>query len=107
MRLHVGVVRTEQRLRAGDRRALGDVDELTPAVIALPRVAFGVLVGHHRPGGFEHGAADEVFRRDELEAAVLPVPLVADRAGDLGVGFGEGAPDRRGRGWCRHTFSLG
>ena len=72
--------------------ALDDVDELAAAVVALARIAFGVLVGQHRAGGFEHGAADEVLRRDQLEAAVLAVPLVADRLGDLGIGLGERAP---------------
>ena len=98
VRLDVGVVGAEERLRAGDRGPLGHVDELAAAVVALARIAFGVLVGHHRAGGFEHGAADEVLRRDELEAAVLAVQLVADGAGDLGIGLGEGAPHRRGRG---------
>ena len=37
VRLHVGVLGAEQRLRARDRRALGDVDELAAAVVALAR----------------------------------------------------------------------
>ena len=57
--------------------ALDDVDELAAAVVALARIAFGVLVGQHRAGRFEHRAADEVLGRDQLEAAVLPVQLVA------------------------------
>ena len=71
MRLHVDVVGAEQRLGARDGGALGDVDELAAAVVALARIALGVLVGQHRAGGFEHGAADEVLGGDQLEAVVL------------------------------------
>ena len=53
--------------------ALGDVDELAAAVVALARIAFGVFVGQHRAGRLEHGAADEILRRDQLEAVVLPL----------------------------------
>ena len=61
MRLHVGVVGAEERLRARDGQRLGDVDELAAAVIPLARVAFGVLVGEHRAGGLENRAAHEVL----------------------------------------------
>ena len=76
--------------------ALDDVDELAAAVVALARIALGVLVGQHRAGRFEHRAADEVLRGDQLEAVVLAMQLVADRAGDLGIGLGERAPAWRG-----------
>ena len=48
VRLHVGDLRVEQLLRAVDRELLGDVDEFAAAVVALARVAFGVLVGELR-----------------------------------------------------------
>jgi hypothetical protein len=83
-------------------RALHDVDELAAAVVALAGIAFGVLVRQDRAGGFEHGRAHEVFRRDQLEAAVLPVQFVAQRGGDLGIGLGECPPHRRGRGIGGH-----
>ena len=91
MRLHVGVLGAEQRLRALDRERFGDVDELAAAVVALARIAFGVLVRQHRAGGFEDGMADEIFRRDQLEALVLPALFVAHGLGDLGIGVGERA----------------
>ena len=89
MRLDVGVIGAEQRFRAGDSRALGDVHELAAAVIALAGIALRVLVRHHRAGGFEDGAAHEILRGDQLEAAVLTMQFVADGVGDLGIGFGE------------------
>jgi hypothetical protein len=49
MRLHVGEVGAEQRLRAVDRELFGDVDVLAAAVVALARVALGVLVRQLEP----------------------------------------------------------
>ena len=80
MRLDVGVFGPEQVLGAGDRERLGDVDELASTVVPFARIPFGVLVRHHRSGCFENGLAHEVLRRDELEAGVLPMTLVRNRA---------------------------
>ena len=80
VRLHVGEVAAEQLLRALDRQRLGDVDELAAAVVAVARIAFGVLVGHHRALRFQHGAADDVFRRDQLDLVLLAAELIADRS---------------------------
>ena len=104
--LHVGVLGAEQRLRAIDRERFGDVDELAAAVVALAWIAFGVLVRQHRACRFEDGAADEVFRRDQFEAVVLPALLVAHGLRDLGIGVGEA--ERSGRSVCfqRHERSI-
>ena len=102
VRLHVGVVGAKQRLGARDRGALDDVDEFAAAVIAPSRIAFGVLVRQHGAGRLEDGAADEVFRRDQLDAAVLPFALVADRLRDLGVGFRQALAASEVDGLCRH-----
>ena len=83
VRLHVGVLGAEQGLGACDGERLGHVHELAAAVVAPARVALGVLVRHHRAHRLEHGVADEVLRRDQLEATVLAVDLVGDRLGDL------------------------
>ena len=48
VRLDVGVLGAEELLRALDRERLGDVDELAAAVVALARIALGVLVGEDR-----------------------------------------------------------
>ena len=90
VRLDVGVLGAEQVVGALDRQRLGHVDELAAAVVALARVALGVLVGHHRPRGRHHGGAREVLRGDELEAVVLAGGLVGDRLGDVGVDLGQG-----------------
>ena len=91
VRLDVGVLGAEERLGARDRERLGHVHEFAAAVIALPRISLGVLVGHHRANGLENGGADEVLRRNELEPLRLPARLVADGRGNLGIGVGERA----------------
>ena len=78
VRLHVDVLGAEQLLRAGDRQRFGDVHELAAAVVALARVAFGVLVRHHRAGRFHHGQADEVLGGDQLQPFFLPLNFVAE-----------------------------
>src|SRR4029453_4847904 len=96
MRLHVGRGGPEELFRPRDRQRLGDIDELAAAVVALSRIALGVLVRQYRPGGFEDRLADEVFRGDELEAGVLSMPFAIERRGDIGIGVGERSPT----GWC-------
>ena len=54
VRLHVRVVRSEQRLGALTRQVLGLVDEVVAAVIALARVALGVLVREDGTGRSQH-----------------------------------------------------
>ena len=49
--LHVGVLGAEQRLHPVAGEVLDLVDDLVAAVVALARVALGVLVGEHRAGG--------------------------------------------------------
>ena len=55
--LHVGVLGAEQLLHAVDGQLLGDVDELAAAVVALARVALGVLVGELGALRRHHGRA--------------------------------------------------
>src|SRR5262252_6527120 len=95
MRLHVGVLRTEQFLRAVAREVLDDVGELAPAVVALGRIALGVLVGEDRAGGFEHGFADKVLGCDQFQAFMLTPGFVVNGGGDLRGDLVERAGDRR------------
>jgi len=55
-----------------DGEALGDVDELAAAVIALARQALGVFVGENRALRFQNGAGYDVLRGDELDLVALP-----------------------------------
>ena len=90
IRLHIGKLRAEQLLGALDRQRLGDVDPFAAAVIALARIALGILVGHHRALRFQHRAADDVFRRDQLDLMALAAEFALDRGGDFGIGLARG-----------------
>ncbi len=75
--LHVGIVGAEELLGPFDGQALGHVHILAPAVVALVRVALGVLVGQHAALGGHHGPTGDVFRCDEFQ--VLSVVCAARR----------------------------
>ena len=89
VRLDVRVLGSEQRLRAVDRRLLDLVDDVAAAVVALARVALGVLVRRHRADGFEDARPREVLGRDQLDLAALALELLAEELRDLGVDLGE------------------
>jgi hypothetical protein len=91
MRLHVGEIGAEQRLRRSIASCLGDVDVLAAAVVALARVALGVLVRQHGTLRLHHARARVVLRRDQLDVIFLacaPLPwrtTVRDRNGRCSV----------------------
>jgi hypothetical protein len=90
VRLDVRVVGAEDRLGALDRERLGDVDVLAAAVVALPRIALGVLVRQHRALAVEHRLRDEVLRGDHLERRLLAPRLVLEHRGDLRIDVRDG-----------------
>ena len=61
MGLHVGMLGAEKLLGSFNGQAFDDVNELTSAVIATPRVAFRVLVGQDGARSLEHSCAREIF----------------------------------------------
>ncbi len=89
VRLHVGVVGAEQRLRAVDAELLDLVDVLLALVVALARVALAVLVGEDRAGGGEHRARDVVLRGDQPDRIALAALFLGDQLGDFGVDGGD------------------
>ena len=60
-----------------------------------PGITLGVLVREAGALRFHHGAAGEVFRRDEFDVLELPLVLVLDGGEDVGVHFGERFARRR------------
>ena len=62
MGLDVGVVRAEEGLGPLAREVLGHVDELAAAVVALARIALGVLIGEDRARGLHHRARSSSSR---------------------------------------------
>ena len=85
-------------LRAVDRELLDLVDELAAAVVALARIALGVLVRQDRALRLAHGARDPVLGGDELEPGALAPLLLLDPVGDLGIDDLEIAVQQRGGG---------
>src|SRR5215208_1640449 len=83
MRLHVGVICAEELLRPVYGELLHHVHKLAAAVVALARVALGVLVRHHRALGCEHRRGGKVLARYQLDgrplAFELPVERLLDR----------------------------
>ncbi len=61
VRLHVGEAAIEELPGAVDGEILRDIDVLAAAVVAPPRIAFGVFVRHHAALRLHHGAADDVL----------------------------------------------
>ena len=85
MRLHVRVLRAEERLRAVDRELLELVHDLAAAVVATARVALGVLVRRDAPDRLEHRRPREVLGRDQLDLAALPLELLLEQRGNFGI----------------------
>ena len=85
MRLHVGVRRIEELLRALLSEDLDLVDFLTSSVVPLCGIPFRVFVVHHRADCGQNRTAREVLRRDHLELAVLTMDLTRDRIRNLGI----------------------
>ena len=85
VRLHVGVVGTEQLLEAVDGQLLGDVHVFAATVVTLARVAFGVLVGQLAALRFHHPRAAVVLRRDQLHVVFLAAVLGRDGRGQFRV----------------------
>ncbi|MOA01199.1 hypothetical protein D3C78_1205900 [compost metagenome] len=80
VRLDVGVVGAEQLLGAVDGQLLDLVHMLATAVVALARVAFGVLVGQAAALGLHHALAGVVFRGDQLDVVFLTTFFFLDGA---------------------------
>ena len=55
----------EYALRPTDRERLRNVYVLRARVVTPTRIAFGILIGQDRPGGFQYGPRSVVLRRDQ------------------------------------------
>src|SRR5688572_25088934 len=85
MRLYVGVIGAKKRLGAIDGDLFDLIDDLAPAVVALPRQSLRVLVRERAAHGFEHGRGDEVLTGDELQPVRLAFDFLFDQSRDVGV----------------------
>jgi hypothetical protein len=89
VRLDVGELGPEERLHAVDGQLLDDVDMLAAAVVALARVALGVLVGEDRTLRLHDGRRSEVLRGDHFQRGLLAVQLAGNCLLDLGIDCGK------------------
>jgi len=89
VRLDVRVLGVKERLRPVDRGLLDLVDDVAAAVVALARVALRVLVRRDAADRLEDARPREVLGSDQLDLVPLPVELLAQELGDLGVDLGE------------------
>jgi hypothetical protein len=71
VRLDVGELGAEEGLDPVDGQLLDNVNVLAAAVVALARVALGVLVGEDRALRLHHGAGGEVLGGDHFQGAAL------------------------------------
>ncbi|MCY1507838.1 hypothetical protein D9M68_421260 [compost metagenome] len=85
MRLNVGIVAVKQLLAPFDSQALSHVDILATAVVALARIAFGVLVGEHRVLHFHDQGTGVVLGGDELDVIFLAVFFAENGLAQLGI----------------------
>ena len=85
MRLHVAVIGAKQLPEPVDGQLLGHVHVLAAAVVALARVAFGVLVGQLAALGLHHPRAGVVLARDQLDVVFLALALGGHGLGQFGV----------------------
>ena len=97
VRLHVNVFRAENFLAALARQVLHHVGELAAAIVALARIALGVLVGEDAGSGLEHGFGGEILAGDQLELRILPFHFMLDSIVNLRVDLGQRP---------RHTFRF-
>src|SRR3569832_2220894 len=86
MRLHIGEGTVEQTAGAVDRELLGDIDEFAAAIVAAAGITFRVFVGEDRALRLEHGAADDVLRRDQFDLVLLTGQFLSDSRGNLRIG---------------------
>ena len=89
VRLHVGVFCPVEALSALNRERLDLVDDSTATVVALARIALGVLVRGDAADCFHHGWPREVLGGDQLELVALAVQLAVEEAGNRGVDYVE------------------
>ena len=87
MRLHVCEFTSEKPGNPFNREVFRDIHVLAAAVVALARQALGILVGEDGALGFEHRAADDIFRRNQLDLIALATEFEADGLGDLRIGL--------------------
>ena len=87
MRLHVGRIGAKNLLDTVNGQLLGHIDVFAAAVVALARIAFGVLIGQLAAlGGHDRGRG-VVLTGDELNVVLLARVFGHDGGPQFGIGL--------------------
>ena len=74
--LHIGEANPEQRASPLNGEIFCDIYMLTPAIITLPRITFGIFIGEDRALGLQDGLRDDVLRGNQLNFMLLTMQLI-------------------------------
>ena len=85
MRLHIRVFGAKKFFGAVNRQLFRRIHVFTPAIPALARVPFGVLVREHRTLRLQDRRTGEIFAGDQFNVLLLPLPLEPDGVGHVRV----------------------
>ena len=84
--LDVCILRPEELLRPVDAHVFDLIDKFAAAVVALARIALGILVGQHGAHRGHHRRGDDVLGRDQLEVGALTAQFAGHDVGDDRIG---------------------
>ena len=87
--LYVGVLGTEQLLGALTGDVFHHVHGIAAAVVALARIALGVLVGEDGAGGKQSSLGNDVLGGDQFNVVGLPLELFLAGGIYFGIKLGE------------------
>lgn len=93
MRLDVGMLGSEELAGTVAGERLGNVDELTAAIVPPTGIAFGVLVRQDGAGSLQDRGTGVILGGDQLQPVGLASLFLLDNVPDFGIGRGQG---RRG-----------
>ena len=90
MRLHIGVIRAKQLLRAVNRQLFHLVGHFAAAVVALPRITLRIFVREDRAHRLQHRFGHQIFRGNQLQSGSLAHGLLAQQIRNLRIHLVEG-----------------
>ena len=87
VRLHIGILCTEEGFYSVDSQLLHLIHHLTASVVSLAGITLGILVGQARTQSLHDLIANEVLRGDKLNAAHLSLLLLINESEHRVVSF--------------------
>ena len=78
MGLNIDISGIEQFFGPADGQFFSHIHILTPAIIPLIRISFGIFVGQHTPLDSHDSGTRNIFRCDKLQGVFLPLKLAGN-----------------------------